>query len=434
MRMRLRPSFPCVSIACRAEPRATRKAMTTRGMRSAVVEMRAIGEKRSPPGRRAFESLIGLAALAAVVLCVRTGLRPAERLPSCASADSAAGGLHAGPDSGGGQRGNPSNQAWSSGDRRHRHRLQRPLDEQAAAVEQRSKRHRVLRFRRMPAGCSSRIAERGQRLCAQRGHRRDSPDRHSRGNESTGDRRRCRATRAGSVAARLAAPARTRRPGASAMSTRAETGHRSDECFAASAGDIARSTMLPGATSTRAAGPVASGRWWSTPVQKAASGEAAASPRSASRPGLSDRPVHCADRRFAPARSWCQAPTGPPRRRLACFCSSLLISLFSSNARRACWRSLTERSAGNNLSFRAIPPRRPALREELPATRRLRFAAQAGARRPSGPVTFSPSRASMSAVMPARSKRGAQPQSTRAALSSSERGQESAIDWRTGST
>jgi hypothetical protein len=48
--------------------RSVRKAMTARGMRSAVVEMRTIGEKRSPPGRHAFESLIGLAALAAVAV------------------------------------------------------------------------------------------------------------------------------------------------------------------------------------------------------------------------------------------------------------------------------------------------------------------------------------------------------------------------------
>ena len=40
----------------------------------------------------------------------------------------------------------------------------------------------------------------------------------------------------------------------------------------------------------------------------------------------------------------------------------------------------------------------------------------------------------MSAVIASMSKRGDQPQSSRAALSSSERGQESAIACRTGST
>jgi hypothetical protein len=48
--------------------RSVRKAMTARGMRSAVVEVQAIGEKRSSRGRIAFESLIGLAALAAVAV------------------------------------------------------------------------------------------------------------------------------------------------------------------------------------------------------------------------------------------------------------------------------------------------------------------------------------------------------------------------------
>jgi hypothetical protein len=48
--------------------RSVRKAMTARGMRSAVVAVHAIGENRGSRARIAFESLIGLAAFAAVAV------------------------------------------------------------------------------------------------------------------------------------------------------------------------------------------------------------------------------------------------------------------------------------------------------------------------------------------------------------------------------
>jgi hypothetical protein len=209
--------------------------------------------------------------------------------------------------------------------------------------------------------------------------------------------------------------------------------------------------MLQGSISTGAR-PEAIWRSWSIPVQKAASAAAAASPRAASRPGLWGRLVHCADRRFAPARKTCRVPTGPPRRRLVCLCSSLVISLFSSGCGAGLPAKPNRKIRRIYFSFRAISAGRPAP-EGIGGAAASQFSAQwglrrdetrfdwnhlqrtqAGARLPSGPVTVSPSRASISAVMLARSNRGAKPQSVRAALSSSERGQESAIDWRTGST
>ena len=179
--------------------RSTRKAMTARGMRSAAIDARAIDKRHRPRRRIAFKSFIGLAVLAAVVVapalvCAQPndynhvlppGSRPRRRyarrwhgfwrLTARKFIKSRMIARRSSP---------PARPPTTAG-------------RQAAALEQRPERHRVLRFRRVPAGCSGRIAGVESALLC--------PTRQSAGftgssfgarkRISTGDRRRCRTKR-----------------------------------------------------------------------------------------------------------------------------------------------------------------------------------------------------------------------------------------------